>query len=131
MKIFINGSRNVEQDLPKKICNRINEYLERGDEVLVSGNAGIDMTVQKYLSAQNYDKVTIYFSGYRKHKTNMGGWKEEYCPVGFKITQYKYYIEKDFAMVEDADEGLIIWDGKSKSQFVNMLNLVILGKSCN
>ena len=40
MKIFVNGSRNVEQDLPKKICDRINEYLERGDEVLVSGNSG-------------------------------------------------------------------------------------------
>lgn len=34
-------------------------------------------------------------------------------------------------MVEDADEGIIIWDGESISQFVNMLNLVILGKPCN
>lgn len=34
-------------------------------------------------------------------------------------------------MAEDADEGIIIWDDESKSQFVNMLNLVILGKPCN
>lgn len=131
MKIFVNGSRNVKQDIPALICNKIDKYMESSDVFLLSGNAGIDMSVQKYLSAQKYDKVTLYFSGDRKHKTNMGGWNEEHCPVGFKSTSYKYYIEKDFAMAEDADEGIIIWDGESKSQFVNMLNLVILGKYCN
>ena len=73
MKIFVNGSRNVKQDIPALICNKIDEYMESSDEFLLSGNAGVDMSVQKYLSAQKYDKVTLYFSGDRKHKTNMGG----------------------------------------------------------
>lgn len=68
MKIFVNGSRKVDKNIPKTICDKIDKYLRHGDEFILIGNAGIDMSVQKHLFAQEYDKVTIYFSGDREHK---------------------------------------------------------------
>lgn len=128
MKIFITGSRYIEDNLPKTVYDKIDDHMDQGDEFLIGDRAGFDSYVQRDLCNKLYDYVTVYVSGWReKSKNNIGRWSEEYCPIGV-LFWYDYNIERDFAMAEDADAGIVIWDGESVESFINMINLIFLGK---
>lgn len=131
MKIFISGSRTYEGNIPEVVLHKIDEHISKGDEFLIGDSKGIPQHIQKHLANLSYDKVIVYVSGGKTSRYNMGRWKEELCPVGTNSTKYSFYIEKDFIMAEDADFGIVVWDGESKAPFVNMVKLVFLGKTCD
>lgn len=39
-------------------------------------------------------------------------------------------IERDFYLIEDADNGIIIWDGECRESYICMLYLISIGKKC-
>ncbi len=135
MKIFISGSSRSHSDqkpntLPKEVKERLDLYMLNNVAILVGDCSGVDRLVQEYLHSAKYRNVTVYVSGGDKHtRNNAGHWGEKHVNTGRKVG-YGFFREKDFAMAEDADEGLAVWDKKSRGTYLNMLMLAALGKTC-
>ena len=101
MKIMIAGSRGLKHaQTVEAVVLRIKE---RGDEILVGDAHGIDATVIKYCKLHNV-KLTVHVpSG----KTQRNGYDCNTIRAG------KTYTERDRYMVNQADFGVVIWDGQS------------------
>lgn len=130
MKILISGPGNYRNCIPEAFLHKIDECIRQEDELLVCDRNEVDKQVQQYLYNQMYDNVTVYISGRKgPYSYNIGPWREEYCPIGTGSGKYAYYIEQYFVMAEDADIGIIMWDGECEGAFINMINLINLGKT--
>ena len=135
MKIFISGSSRSHSGqkphtLPEKVKERLNQIMLDDTAILVGDRSSMDCLVQEYLHNAKYQNVTVYVSvGCRSARNNAGHWREKYVNTGRKVG-YGFFQEKEFAMAEDADEGLAVWDKKSKGTFLNVLMLAARGKTC-
>lgn len=116
-KIFISGSSKTQtkdsgyyrENLPDQIKEKINKYINNGNEILVGEAPGIDSQVQDYLKSKNYKKVTVYTSYDEPRYIADPEWKIK----KIKVTKYsrdskEFLREKDIAMTNDANEGLTI-----------------------
>ena len=122
MKTFISGSKSI-QALNDTILMELQTVIIREDAILIGDCRGADKIVQQYLADMAYSDVTVYASGDKVH-CNIDGWNVRHIPAPKDVTGYEFYREKDFAMVDDADCGLMLWDGKDKATMDNMLRLV-------
>jgi hypothetical protein len=59
----------------------------------------------------------------------LGGWEERAVPVPKGLTGRDFFTAKDLAMAEEADYGLVLWDGKSIGSINNVLSLLKRGKT--
>ena len=106
---------------------KLESICEKEYDVLVGDADGIDSSVQKFLNERNYKNVTIYASkGIARN--NYGDWKIENVVVDSNVTGFDFYVQKDLEMAKDSDIGFMIWNGKSKGTFNNMINLLNLDK---
>ncbi len=126
MKIFIAGPR-VIKELDENITIKLNNICEKQYDVLIGDAEGIDSSVQKFLQEKLYKNVKIYASN-GIARNNYGGWKIENVQVNKNITGFEFYTKKDYKMAEEADIGFMIWNGKSKGTFNNIINLLNLNK---
>ena len=126
-KVFIAGSRRVSR-LNNDVRHRIDNILDKSFTVIVGDANGVDKAVQRYISSRNYSDVVVFCmeGGCRN---NIGDWQTR------KITaadpgrrDFAYYSTKDRAMVEEADYGLMLWDGRSRGTLTNIVHLVREGK---
>jgi hypothetical protein len=84
-----------------------------GNLIILVGDAkGADLEVQKYLSKKRYDRVIVYFTG-TESKNNVGGWETKKITGGANAKGRDLYALKESAMADDADYGLMLWDGVS------------------
>lgn len=126
LRIFIAGPRAINE-LDKNINIKLDSICEKSYEVLVGDADGIDSSIQKFLNKKNYKNVTVYASkGIARN--NYGDWKIENVKVDENITGFDFYATKDLSMAQNADIGFMIWNGKSKGTFNNIINLLNLGK---
>lgn len=72
---------------------------------------------------QNYNNVVVYASN-GQARNNIGQWNVEKVDVEENIKGFDFYAAKDLAMAQTADYGFMIWNGKSKGTFNNIVNLV-------
>ena len=121
-KVFVSGSRALTQltaSIHKKLEHIINEHLT----VLVGDASGADKAVQTFLNDAGYRSVVVYcMDGKCRH--NVGNWEEYSVDSEGKIKNFQYFAMKDRKMSEDADYGLMLWDGKSKGTLNNVLNVL-------
>ena len=126
LKIFIAGPRAIKE-IDENVSMKLQNILEKEYDVLVGDADGIDSSVQKLLNKQNYKKVTVYASkGIARN--NYGDWKIKNVIVEGNLTGFDFYAQKDLEMAKDSDIGFMIWNGKSKGTFNNMINLLNLEK---
>lgn len=126
LKIFVAGPRAIK-GIDKNIIMKLESICEKEYDVLVGDADGIDSSVQKFLNERNYKNVTIYASkGIARN--NYGDWKIKNVVVGSNVTGFDFYVQKDLEMAKDSDIGFMIWNGKSKGTFNNMINLLNLDK---
>lgn len=119
-KVFIGGSQTIDI-LDEKAKRKIDKYISDGTEILIGDCRGVDKLVQAYLFLKSYQNVSIYATdGNARH--NIGLWEEINVPSHGE-TGYDYYRLKDAKMIEDADEGFMIWDGKSRGTGFNIQEL--------
>ena len=136
MKVFISGSKSIahycENDqLPERVLTEINKLVDANDAILVGDCSGADALVQQYLESIHYRNVIIYVSGVQgRTRLNAGKWEEKHFQPAVK-NGYSFFLEKDLHMAEDAEAGLVIWDGNSKGTYINMVCLVAQGKPCH
>lgn len=125
MKVFIGGSRAVSR-LNEAVRARLDDLVKRGCTILIGDANGADKAVQTYLATKHYPKVVVYCM--ERCRNNIGAWPTRSIdpPAGSK--GFNYYSAKDFAMAEEAQCGMMLWDAKSKGTLQNMLNLIAAGK---
>ena len=127
MKVFVGGAKTLGK-LDDNIKEKLLSFCREGYEILIGDCHGADGAMQKFLADTGYRKVKVYVSG-EKVRNNVGGWEVCNVPVQDGITGYQFYRQKDLAMVNDADFGYMICDGKSsRGTLGNILALSRLDK---
>ncbi len=127
MKIFIGGSISIKY-LDYKIQAELDKIIKSNAEILVGDAFGIDRLVQNYCYKKSYKNVTVYTSN-RLPRNNVGNFKVKYIAVT-GLYGREFYTQKDIAMSNDCDCGIMIWNGKSKGTFANIQRLKDYGKGC-
>jgi adenine-specific DNA-methyltransferase len=124
--IFVGGSRRVSR-LPAQAKDRLNNVIGSGLHVLVGDANGADKAVQKHLLESAYRKVTVFCSGDRC-RNNLANWPIHAIQAPKQAKGFQLYALKDREMAQEADCGLMIWDGKSSGTVLNVLRLIAAGK---
>ena len=121
MKVFIGGARQLHA-LNPVVINKLQNTINKKFEILIGDASGIDASVQRYYSDNNYRSVIIYASN-GKARNNIGQWYVKSVDVPKGVTGFDFYVQKDIQMAIDADYGFMIWNGKSKGTWNNVINM--------
>lgn len=125
MKIFVSGSKTIKT-LPAEVKTYIRDLAVNGNEFIIGDCYGVDLAVQKFLLSINVNRVTVYCSGLVP-RNNVGCFTTVAFPVE-DLKGYEFYRVKDIKMAEDADFGLMIWNGKSGGTRNNIEEMQRLNK---
>lgn len=120
--VFVAGSRQLGR-LNEQIRERLGNVIAGSYQVLVGDANGADKAVQTFLFNQRYSNVRVFCSG-SECRNNIGAWPTHNVEVPPSATGRAFYTAKDIAMVENADYGLMIWDGKSTGTISNVMELL-------
>lgn len=127
MKIFIAGARSVKT-LSPTVIKKMHSIFNNGFDVIVGDCYGVDKSVQTYFASLGYTKVSVYASN-GIARNNVGNWTVKSISAPQTYKGFDFYRQKDLAMADDADFGLMIWDGKSRGTYSNIMTLIEKGKS--
>lgn len=121
-KVFIAGSRALSR-LNVDVKRRIDKMIEKNFTILIGDANGADKAVQRYLAEKHFRNVVVHCMAGRC-RNNVAGWptREVSGPPGAR--GFAYYSAKDLTMSNDAEYGLMLWDGESKGTLNNILNMV-------
>jgi|SRR5579863_7424340 len=122
--VFVAGSRKLSK-LDKDIQNRLDNMVGRGMRIFVGDANGAYKSVQKYLSTKHhYDNVVVFCmdGGCRN---NLGNWPTRVISSNANARKdFAHFSTKDRAMAQEAEYGLMLWDGESRGTLANILDLV-------
>ena len=122
-KVFISGSIALK-NIPKDVEESVDKIIQSDMEILVGDADGIDTMVQNYCKRSNYNNVTVY-SIYSPPRNKVDGFKSKYIiPKSDSKKERELQKEKDSAMTLDSEYSLVIWDGKSKGSYSNILRAI-------
>jgi hypothetical protein len=122
MNIFISGSISINI-LPSLAIEKIDSIIEKNYKILIGDAKGVDSLVQKYLLKKKYNNVVVYFIG-ENIRNNAGNWEPKQITAKTNTKKgRKLYTLKDKEMAKDSDYGLMIWDGKSKGTYNNIIEM--------
>jgi hypothetical protein len=125
-KVFISGSRRITA-LDLHVKDQLRTLMAANAEFLIGDAPGVDTRVQEYLREVKYRSVTVYCTG-GVPRNDLGVWPL----VGVKFKGPSgtrgYFTAKDKTMGTACDEGLLIWDGKSRGTKRNAIQLLEAGK---
>jgi len=129
-KVFISGSISIKR-LPKEALKSIDKIISKKSEILVGDARGVDSLVQEYCDSRGYHNVTVY-SIYDIPRNKISD-KFKFKKIGMdKSVRRKRESErqqaKDQAMTRDCDYCLVIWNGRSKGSYANILRAKELKK---
>jgi len=123
-QVFISGSISIKT-LPKAVLKSIDNIQKQKFEILVGDAKGIDLMVQQKLMDEHYYNVlvcSIYDKPRNLLLTNFKTCQVE-CDESLK-SERKRQTYKDSYMTRNSDYSFVIWDGKSKGSFANILRSI-------
>ena len=120
--VFLGGSRRISR-LAGGVCTRLDTIMQKGFPVIVGDANGADKAVQQYLSDKGYKHVEVFCSG-TACRNNVGHWHTRQIKTDPRNKGFRFYAAKDRVMADEADFGLMIWDGKSTGTLLNVLRLL-------
>lgn len=128
-KVFISGSISVKS-LDKIIIDSFNKILSNNLEVLVGDAPGIDTLVQDFFNHSDYTNLTVYsIQSFPRYKANEN-YKTKYVEVSNEVKKERErQTFKDEAMSYESNYSLVIWDGKSKGSYANIIRALKLKKA--
>lgn len=126
MKVFVAGPRAVSA-LNKNVTNILSRIIEKQLIVLLGDANGVDRLAQEYFAEAKYPNVYVYASN-GKARNNIGEWSVHSVEVPVNIKGFDFYSQKDIKMAQDADNGFMVWNGKSKGTLNNIINLTAQNK---
>jgi hypothetical protein len=125
--IFISGSMDIKKlhplvrDTIKKITLS-NQY-----EIFIGDAKGVDSLIQKECVTNNFNNCTI-FSIIKNPRNFLSENFNFHYILATEKNARKRQQEKDIAMTKKADSLFVIWDGKSKGSYENILRGIELRK---
>lgn len=120
-KVFISGSIAIKA-LPECVLQSLDKMMQNNLEILVGDASGIDEQIQKYFSKHKYKNVTVYSIYNQPRNLNSSNFNVKVIDVKIKSnSEREKQKEKDKAMTNDSEYSLVIWDGKSKGSYSNIL----------
>lgn len=126
-KVFIAGSRRLRK-LSRDVTHRLDNIIEKGLTVLVGDANGVDKAVQSYFHKKRYSNVQV-FCMEGTCRNNVGNWPtHSVSAANPNRRDFAYYSTKDRVMTEEADYGLMLWDGESRGTLTSIVELVREGK---
>lgn len=121
-KIFISGSISIST-LPEEVVKILDRIIKEKFSVLVGDAKGVDLAIQKYFKQKNYKNVSVVTVCNKPRNLVDKEFKIIIIKVSKNMgTKRKLYMQKDIWMAKNADYLLVIWDGKSKGSFSNIIN---------
>jgi hypothetical protein len=124
--VFVAGSRRVSR-LSPDVRQRLDEMMRRDLQILVGDANGADKAIQTHFAERSYERVTVFCTA-GDCRNNVGGWPVRTVPAPHRARDFAFFTAKDAAMAEEADVGLMIWDGQSTGTMINVARLVARGK---
>lgn len=122
-KVFISGSISIKR-LPACVEDSIKKIISAKLEILVGDANGIDTMVQNYCKQLNYNAVIVY-SIYKMPRYKINDFNNKYIIVQSESNKERErQQEKDAAMTMDSEYSFVIWDGKSKGSYNNILRAI-------
>lgn len=126
-KVFIAGSRRLSK-LSRDVSHRLDNIIEKGLTVLVGDANGVDKAVQTYFNNKRYPNVQV-FCMEGNCRNNVGNWPTRTVSAANPSRRdFAYYSTKDRVMTDEADYGLMLWDGESRGTLTSIVDLVGKGK---
>lgn len=125
-KTFIGGSRHASR-LNGHIREKLDDIMDKRHSIIVGDANGADKALQEYLHSKNYSDVEVFCSE-GVCRNNVGGWPRRDIAAGRPRRDAQFYSAKDRAMAEEANSGLMIWDGRSIGTLLNLYRLLRLDK---
>jgi hypothetical protein len=125
-KVFIGGSRAISH-LSTEFRERLDTIVDKGFAVLVGDANGADKTVQAYFHSKHYPHVEVFCSE-GACRNNIGAWPIRNVAADTRERNAEFYSAKDRVMADEADFGLMLWDGKSAGTMMNVFRLLALQK---
>ncbi|WP_111813149.1 hypothetical protein [Acinetobacter soli] len=120
-KVFISGSIAIKA-LPECVLLSLDKMMQNNLEILVGDASGIDEQIQKYFSKHKYKNVTVYSIYNQPRNLNSSNFKVKVIDIEIESNREREkQKEKDKAMTNDSEYSLVIWDGKSKGSYSNIL----------
>lgn len=129
-KVFISGSISIKQ-IPEKVKESLGKISQGNLMALVGDADGIDILIQKFFNNIAYYNVKVY--SIYSHPRNLAtkNFATESIFVSQEIkSERDRQAYKDVAMSKDCDYNLVIWDGKSKGSYNNILRAIEQKKTC-
>ena len=119
-KVFISGSITLNK-IPSCVKESISKIVSQNMQIFVGDADGIDSIVQNFCKSLGHSNVTVY-SIYSIPRYIVSGFSHIYIiPETTSKKERERQSEKDAAMTHDSDFSLIIWDGKSKGSYNNII----------
>ena len=128
MKVFIGGSRSIKE-LDEEVFHALFDELNSNTHILVGDADGVDTEIQRFCKKQNYNNITVFASN-GKARNNVGNFPVQNIPVDKSTHPKAFFSQKDIAMVNQADHGIVIWDGKSKGSLDQIHRMAKQNKPC-
>ena len=123
-KVFISGSISIKK-LNKEIIESLENIISKKYTVLIGDASGIDTLIQDYFSKMNYTNIEVYSIFSSPRYLSNKNFFSKYINVSSEIkNERERQTYKDKAMSDDSDFSLVIWDGKSKGSFANILRAI-------
>lgn len=126
-KVFIAGSRALSR-LNPDVKRRIDAMMEKSFTILVGDANGADKAVQKYAAEKAYRNVIVHCMA-GKCRNNLANWPTREITASPGVRGFEYYSTKDLAMVDEAEYGLMLWDGESKGTLNSVINMIHQNKT--
>jgi hypothetical protein len=119
--VFISGSISIKK-LPIEVINSIRKIIENKIHILVGDADGIDTLIQNFCLSENYTNLTVYsISAIPRYKaTEEFNFKHIFPDENIKKERARQQ-EKDKAMTLESEFSFVIWDGKSKGSYANLI----------
>lgn len=126
--IFLGGSKTVNE-LSVEMKNQLVDYMNCGYDFLIGDCMGADLVMQKFLARNEYQNVTVYYSGERV-RVNLGGWDEKRIFANRYDKGYDLFKRKDEQMTADCDEAFMILRGETRGTMANIERTCKANKAC-
>jgi hypothetical protein len=123
-RVFISGSISIKT-LPQTVAKSIDKIQNQQFEILVGDAKGVDLMVQQKLKHENYPNVLIC-SIYEQPR-NLLSSAFKICQVecdSIVTSERKRQTFKDRYMTLHSNYSLVIWDGKSKGSYSNIIRAI-------
>lgn len=125
--IFISGSREIPY-IPESVTARVDKIIDSGFGIVIGDSEkGVDAAIIRYLASCNYPNVSVYtIHGKPRARDILDCWNvcriepdiEEKSDASGNIrNRRELETEKDRAMGNAADFGLVIWKSSYKNRF--------------